>query len=269
MTAPDVDLEQNSVYKVDWNKVSAGNFFNDDELEPKDLDSTEGIEYVRKVLQTVALQMAGMATASLLCNFFGIFKSLVGNTPIFYLSFIAVIVFFVALTLKPELRTTAPLNYTFLLSGSIAMIVFYGSLSGRVKAALIVTTMVAISCASAGLYLGARLAKSSTNREYLIRKLLVGACAGFFVCIALMVWAMSAFRFKGKETTFLITMIIYLLAVTYLGYVAVFVVLPGQAEHKDDMIWGVIRMYIQSGIVLMTLTIIAFNKCCGKKNDGE
>ena len=213
--------------------------------------------------------MTGMAVAGLLCNFFGIFKSLVGNDLIFYLSFLAVIVFFVALTLKPELRTTAPLNYTFLLAGSIAMIVFYGSLAGRIKMALIVTKGVAISCASGGLYLGTRLAKSSTNREYLIRKLLVGAFIGFLVCIALMVWAMSSFRFKGKESTFVITMLIYLLAVTYLGYVAVFVVLPGHAEHKDDMIWGVIRMYIQSGIVVVTLTIIAFNKCCGKKNDGE
>ena len=244
MTAPDVDLEQNSVYKVDWNKVSSGNFFNDDELEPKDLESTEAIEYVRKVTLTVALQMTGMATASLLCNTLGLFKSLVGNAPIFYLSIICVITFFVALSFKPELRTTAPLNHTFLLAGSISMIVFYGSLSGRVKMALIVTKMIALACASAGLYLGARLARTTTNREYLIRKLLVGAAAGFFVCIVIMIYAMSAFRFKGKETTFVITMIIYLLAVTYLGYVAVFVVLPGHAEHKDDSIWGVIRMYI-------------------------
>ena len=269
MSAPEADLEQNSVYKVDWGKVTSGNFFNDDELEPKDLESTEAIDYVRKVLQVVALQMAGMAAASFLCNFLGLFKALVGNTPILYLSALCVIVFFVALSFKPELRTTAPLNYTFLLAGSISMIVFYGAISGKVKAALIVTTMVAISCASAGLYLGVRLAKSSTNREYLIRKMFVGACAGFLTCIALMMWAMSAFKFSGKSSTFISTMIIYLLAVTYLGYVAVFVVLPGHADHKDDTIWGVIRMYIQSGIVVMTLTIIAFNKLCGNKNDNQ
>jgi hypothetical protein len=65
---PEVDLEQQKVSSVDWGKVSSGNFWIDDEaLEPKDLESTEAIEYLRKVLFLVMTQMAAMTTASFLC----------------------------------------------------------------------------------------------------------------------------------------------------------------------------------------------------------
>ena len=136
------------------------------------------------------------------------------------------------------------------------MMVAYGAISGAIQVAALVTFIMAVSCAILGLYLGTCLASTSTNREYLIRKLLVGGLAGFLTCILLMVYAMSAFKFHGKDTTFVFTMIIYLLAVVYLGYVVVFVVLPGHAEHKDDFIWGVLRMYIHVGIVIITLLII-------------
>ena len=148
------------------------------------------------------------------------------------------------------------------------MVVCYGALSGMIQVAAIVTFIMAVSCAILGLYLGTRLASTSTNREYLIRKLLIGALAGFVTCILLMVYAMSAFKFHGKSTTFIFTMIIYLLAVTYLGYVVVFVILPGQAQNKDDYIWGVLRMYIHIGIVIVTLLII-LAMLIKKKKKGE
>ena len=147
--------------------------------------------------------------------------------------------------------------------------VFYGALSGRVPLAFVVTLIMAVGCAISGLLLGAHLASTSTNREYLIRKLLIGAFAGFILCIVLMIYAMIAFRFKAKETTFVITMFVYLAAVTYLGYVVVFVVLPGHAEHKDDYIWGVIRMYIHVGIVIVTLFVLIVLLCTRKKKAGE
>ena len=253
---PEVDLEQQKVSSVDWNKVSSGNFFSDEELSPKDLESTEAIEYLRKVLGVCSMQMGGMTIVSLLCCFFNVLRALIGNSVVLYLSLFATLAFFVIMHLKEDLRKDEPMNKTYLLTGSICMIVCYGALSGIIKIAAIVTFIMAVSCAILGLYLGVRLAKTSINREYLIRKLLVGAAAGFLVCIVLMVYAMSAFRFHGKSTTFVFTMIIYLLAVTYLGYVLVFVILPGQAQNKGDYIWGVLRMYMHIGIVIITLLII-------------
>ena len=149
------------------------------------------------------------------------------------------------------------------------MIVFYGSFTGVIPMAPIVTFIMAVSCAVLGLYFGACLAKTSTNREYLIRKLFLGALAGFLTCILLMVYAMSAFKFNGKSPVFVWTMIVYLLAVTYLGYVVVFVVLPGHAENKDDIIWGVLRMYIHIGFIILTLLVILveLGKKCTKKDD--
>ena len=259
------DLEQQKVSSVDWNKVSSGNFFNDDELEPKDLESTEAIEYLRKVLKVCSMQMAGMTVVSLLCCFFNVLRVLIGNSVVLYLSLFLTIAFFVLMHFKEDLRKDAPMNHTYLLAGSICMMVCYGSISGKIKIAALVAFIMAVSCAIAGLYLGVRLASTSTNREYLIRKLLVGAVAGFIACIALMVYAMVAFRFSLKETTFLFTMIIYLLAVTYFGYTLVFVVLPSHEQYKDDYIWSVMRMYTHLGMVLVMLLAIfaaSIKNCC-------
>ena len=139
---------------------------------------------------------------------------------------------------------------------SICMMVFYGALTCLLPFAIVVTQVMAAGCAISGLLLGAHLASTSTNREYLIRKLLVGAFAGLILCIVLMIYAVSNFKFFMKEPTFAITIAIYVAAVTYLGYVVVFVLQPGHAEHKDDYIWGVIRMYIHVGIVVVTLFVL-------------
>ena len=133
------------------------------------------------------------------------------------------------------------------------MIVFYGALAGRLRMTLITTLVMAVLCATSGLYFGTRLASTSTNREHLIRKLLIGAFCGFIVCVGLMVLAMLSFRFRGgKEITFVITMIVYVISVIYLGYVTVFVVLPGHdlaAEQDENYVWGVIRMYIHVSLL--------------------
>ena len=143
------------------------------------------------------------------------------------------------------------------------MIVFYGSFTGKNPIAIIVTLIMAVTCAVLGLYFGACMASTSTNSEYLIRKLFLGALAGFLTCILLMVYAMSAFKFDDKNLVFAGTIIIYLLAVTYLGFVLVLVVLPGHAENKDDVIWGVLQLYLYIGMVIL-LIIIIFAKITGK-----
>lgn len=246
---------------MNWGQVASGNFFTDSDMNPKDLEANESIDFIRKVLRTVLLQLCGMTTVSLLCSYFNAFKVLIGNSPVLYLSLIATIAFFVMMVWKEDLRKDAPMNHTYLLAGSISMITFYGSLSGWSGSASCVTFIMALNCGVAGLYLGSHLAKSSTNREYLVRKLITGAAAGFVACIILMVFAMSSFKFKSKESTFVITMLAYLLFVTYFGYVCVFVILPGHASHQDDYIWGVIRLYIHVGIVVFTLTLILFAIC--------
>ena len=99
--APEVDLEQQKVSSVDWKKVSSGNFFNDDELEPKDLESTEAIKYLRKVLLISSAQMGGMTLVSLLCCFFNILRILMGNNKVFYISLNLTIAFFIAMHCWP------------------------------------------------------------------------------------------------------------------------------------------------------------------------
>ena len=245
--APAVDLEQQKVSSVNWGQVASGNFFTDNDLQPKDLESTEAIDYLRKVLRTVLFQMVGMTLASLICCYFNTMRVLVGNQIVLFLSIIATVGFFILMHVKPDLRKDAPLNEMYLLFGSISLIVFYGSLSGMLQAAVLVTLVMGMTCAVAGLYGGALIAKSSTNREYLIRKLMTGVLVGFFLCIALNMFAMASFMYDNKGTVFTFTMICYLVIALYLGYVVVFVILPGHAENKEDYIWGVIRLYLHIG----------------------
>jgi len=118
-------------------------------------------------------------------------------------------------------------------------------------------------CAITGVYLGARLAKSTTNREYLIRKLMTGALVGFVVCLGLMIFMMSSYpstRVKRHVTSMVViqVMISYILTAMYFGYVIVFVIMPGMAEEPTDYIWGVCRVWIHIFIVIWTLLKIAF-----------
>jgi len=204
--------------------------------------------------------MVGMTSAGILCVYFNVFKGLIGNPIVMWLALGATLAFFILMHYKPDLRKDAPLNHTYLLAGSISMIVLYGSVCGRMKSTMMVTFMLAQTCAIAGLLGGAIIAKSSTNREYLIRNLMTGALAGFFVCTAILVVAMSMFKFKGKESTFIMTMLLFLLVTTYYGYVVVFVALPGHASNKEDYIWGVIRMYIHIIVVIITFVGMCFKK---------
>lgn len=158
-------------------------------MSAKDLESTEAIDYIRKVLRTVLLQLTGMAAVSFACSFFTPLRDLIGNIPVLVISSIATIAFFVIMSVKEELRKVAPWNHTCLLAGSISMIVFYGALAGKYKHAAIVSIMMALTLSVAGLYAGALMAKSSTNREYLIRKMIAGAIAGYIVCILLVGFA--------------------------------------------------------------------------------
>ena len=211
--------------------------------------------------------MGGMTLVSLLCSFFTILSVFMRNKKVFVFSFNLTIALFIVMHCFPELRKKEPWNHWLLLALSICMIVFYGSFTGVLPVAPIVTFIMAVSCAVLGLYFGACLAKTSTNREYLIRKLFLGALAGFLTCILLMVYAMYAFKFNAKSPVFIWTMIIYLLAVAYLGYVVVFVILPGHAENKDDIIWGVITMYTHIAFIVLTLLFIITE--CVKKCKGE
>ena len=156
-TAPDIDLEKSGVYKVDWGKVSAGNF-DENELTGKGLESEEAIEYVRKVLRTVAIQLNGMTLFSLMCSFFKVFHAILGNQIVLYASALVTIAFFVVMSLSKEHRTKAPLNQTYLMVGSISMMVFFGALAAAVPLAFVVTLIMAVSCAINGLLLGAHLA---------------------------------------------------------------------------------------------------------------
>ena len=263
------DLEQQKISSVDWNKVSSGNFFNDDELEPKDLESTEAIQYLRKILEILSMQVGGMAIAGFACKF-SIFKALVGNSLVLYLSLFLTVAFFVMMHVKEDLRKDSPMNHTYLLAGSICMMVCFGALAGMTKSAAVVTFMMAAAFAVLSLYLGARLATSSTKREYLIRKLLVGALAGFLATITVMIYAMSSFKSDVKTPTVILTVVFYLLLVMYFGYTLVFVILPGHEEYKDDYIWSVLRMYIHLGMVVVMLgaILLAWLKSCCMNGHG-
>ena len=99
--APQVDLEQQKVSSVDWEKVASGNFFNDDELEPKDLESTEAIKYLRKVLLISSMQMGGMTLVSLLCIYFTILRLLMREKKVFVISLSLTIALAVVMYSKP------------------------------------------------------------------------------------------------------------------------------------------------------------------------
>jgi len=203
-------------------------------------------------------QMALMAAASLVCYYIPPFKSILGSPIMLALSLVAVVAWFVLLWHRPEVRKASPLNYMVLLVGTIALACFAGSFTSNYKGAFYICEMLVKACAFTGIWGGAYFAKSSTNREYLIRKLMTGALVGFFAAIVLMMFAMSSYKKDVTSGTVVMAMISYILTSMYVGYVSVFVVLPGMAEDPTDFIWGVMRVWMHIFIIIWAMLKIAF-----------
>lgn len=200
--------------------------------------------------------------------------SLVNSPYILTLALIATVGFFLAMHFKPDLRKDAPLNHTYLMAGAISMLVLVGSFVGMYAKPFVLAKIMAIALVMGGLYGGALFAKTSTNREYLIRKLLTGVFAAFLICILMMVMFMSSDK-KNESSTglFVFTFFIFMLAAVYMGYTVVFIILPGMVEDPKDYILGVTRIFTQIFIIIWAILVILFNmikNClCGPSSHEE
>lgn len=175
-------------------------------------------------------------------------------------SAIATVAFFLTMHFKPEMRKDAPANHMYLMAGGIAMLVFIGSFTGLKPEAEVLCTVMAAALVMAGMYGGSLLAKSTTNREYLIRKLFIGVFAAFLICIVLMVMFMSSDDKKKPSTgLFVFTFVVFMYAALYILYTTVFIILPGMVEDPQDYILGVTRVFTQQFILLWALLCILYN----------
>ena len=194
--------------------------------------------------------------------------SILASKWIFGFSLVATVAFFLTMHFKPEIRKDAPANHFYLMCGGIVMLVMVGSFTGLKAEAWVLCNVMATALVMGGFYGGSLLAKTSTNREYLIRKLLIGVFAAFLICIVLMVMFMSSDDKKKPATgLFVEVFVVFIVAALYMLYTVVFIILPGMVEDPADYIQGVTRVFTQQFILMWALLCILYrmikNCLCG------
>ena len=176
----------------------------------------------------------------------------------------------IPLARSSEIRMDPNRSRPLLVGFSVGMAISFGWMSAYLPAAIMVTFVMGFATSMWGLYLGAMMAKTSTNREYLVRNLILGAGAGLVLCIIVYGFACVGWKFHGKGTTFWLTVILNLLSSVYIGYVIAYVVVPGAGDCENgDYIWAVMKVYMHIGIMTVIFVTILVSLFTREKKEGE
>jgi len=167
------------------------------------------------------------------------------------------------LLVNPEIRKDNMKGFWLLILASAGFAGLAAFLAAWTNWAFMVCVYMAIASASAGTFFGAWLSKTTTNREYLTRNLVLGACAGFGGFLVLMWLITKVFVFKGKESTWFLVILTFIGASIYFGYVLIYIILPASTDGSD-WIRAVLSIYVQFGLIVATFFQILISLCKSK-----
>ena len=168
------------------------------------------------------------------------------------------------LLMDVELRKDNMKGFWLLVLSSAGLAGFCAWFAAWTNWPFVVCKLMAVSCAAGGVFFGAWMSKTSTNREYLTRNLILGACVGFGGFLVLMWLTTKAFVFKGKGEIWVMVVLAFILCSLYLGYVLIYIILPG-TQDGEDWVNAVLRVYVHIGIIVSVFVAILISLC--KKKD--
>ena len=168
-----------------------------------------------------------------------------------------------ALLMNSEIRKDDMKGFWILIAATAGLCGTVAWVAAWTNWAFIVCMVMAIASAAGGVFFGAWLSKTSKNREYLTRNLILGATAAFGGFLVLMWLITKVFVFKGKQSTWFLVIMTFIGASMYFGYVLTYVVLP--STNGEDWIMGVLRIFTQFGIIVAIFVGILIS-LCKKKN---
>ena len=210
----------------------------------KDQEAEEHIEYVRKVLGIVAVQMTLtfiLAAASANFKSIGLFFK---NPWVFIFAFILMMGCVLAIFCSKKNRRTVPLNYILLAGATLGEASFLACTAADLTVFSVFTAIMETCLAVAGLFVAALYTASTVDRDAIIRNMIKGLAGALVLNLVMLVVIITMYNPADKTAVFVISMVMCVIAGGYIMFALFFIIVPG-LEDKDDYIMGALRLYIE------------------------
>lgn len=215
---------------------------NEDAL--KNADTEEHIEYIRKVLGIVTVQMSFTFALCVLSTNFDKVGNFFKHPLTLILGFILMLTCVCYIYGSPKARKEVPLNYILLTGATLGEASFLAATAADLKEASVYMAIMATCVAVGALFCGAMYSASSVNRDVLIKNMIRFAVIGLIVQLFMTLVILFLYSPKDKALVLGITIIMLIVTSGYVMFALLFVIVPG-LEDKDDYILGALRLYLE------------------------
>ena len=234
---------------VDPELVKNGEFQDDGTVQDNDLkqaEAEEHIDYIRKVLGIVTVQMTATFALCALSSASPSFGNFFKNPLILILSFFLMMSCTCVIFASPKRRQTVPENYFWLAGATVGEAFFLAAVAADLTVMSVFTAIMGTCFAVAGLFVAALYTASSVDREVLIRNMVKGLIICLCLNVFMLLFMMFSFQYQDKGLVFAVGVIMCIIAGAYIMFALLFVIVPGLEENgRDDYILGALRLYLE------------------------
>jgi len=217
---------------------------NIDDNDMKQYEREEHIDFVRKVLGIVSVQMS-------ITFFFCVVASIWAPAGAFFKHPLTIIIALVVLIAcvcaiagSKKNRREVPLNYILLAGATLGETVFLAATAADLKIVSVFASIFATCLAVGGLFLAAVKTASTMDRDRLIRNMVKAMIVTFILHLVTILFFLFSFGFKDKALVLGVSCAMLLISGAYVMFALLFIIVPG-IEDKDDYIMGALRLYLE------------------------
>ena len=209
----------------------------------KELEAEEQIDYVRKVLGIVSVQMALtfiLAAASANFKSMGLFFK---NPFVLVFAAILTVACFIALWCDKGCRREVPKNYLLLGAFTIGEASTLAAVAADLSVFGVFTAILATCITVSGLFVAAMYLSSTVDRDLVLRTMAKGLFVAFFLNLFMLLVIVFMYNPGDKAAVIGISCAMCLISGAYIMFSLFFIIVPG-IEDKDDYIIGALRLYV-------------------------
>jgi len=210
----------------------------------KQYEKEEHIDYVRKVLGIVSVQMTFTFVLCILASASAGIGSFFKHPMTLVFAVMLLICCACTIFISKEYRTRVPLNYVLLAGATLGEAFFLAAVAADLKEASVFGCIMATCFAVGGLFLASLKTASSMDRERLVSNMVTAMIGTLILHIIVIVVFMFGFGIKDKALVLGISCLMLVISGAYVMFALLFIIVPG-LEDKDDYILGALRLYLE------------------------
>ena len=146
------------------------------------------------------------------------------------LSFVLLMTCVCVIASSRERRKRVPENYMWLAGATLGESVFIASAAADITFMSLFVAIMATCFSVVGLFIAALYTASSVEREVLIRNMVKGLIACFFLNLFMLLFIMVSFSYQDKGMVMAVGIIMCLISGAYIMFAMLFIIVPGLEE---------------------------------------